>query len=153
MALEPKIPADEIVEQFYGATAELLALSCSPVFAEMLPIVRQSIRDRFDTATTPDGVPWPPRKPSPFDDGHPLLIDTGALFAAALGWGTGAIEQLANRELMVGIDGSVIEYAAVHNEVDDNTFDREYFAPDEQAIDECEELLADYVLEQIFGGE
>lgn len=151
MPLEDRIPVEELSEQLYGTAAELLQLSCAPVFAQMLPIIRQSIEERFDTATSPDLAPWPERKPDPRDDGHPLLIDTGALIDAAIGQGTGAMEQLGQRELLLGIDGQVIEYANVHNEGFRNIPQREYFGLDEDTIDKCADLLADYVMQQIFG--
>lgn len=151
MPLEDKIPAEEFSEQMFGVAAELLGVSCAPVFAAMLPVIRQGIELRFETATTPDLNPWPARKPNPKDDGHPLLIDTGALIAAAIGQGTGAIEQVSSRELVVGIDGQVIEYANVHNEGYEQIPQREYFGLDDQTIDQCEELIADYIMQKVFG--
>ncbi len=155
MAYEQTIAAEEMPEQTAGVLSALLQLSCAPVFAQMLPIIRQFTEERFDTATSPDGAAWPVRKFFPGDDGHPLLVDTGALAAAAIGQGTGAMEQLSRRELMVGIDGSVIEYAAAQNYgyPPNNLPQREFFGIDEddEVVDQLEELLSDYVYTEIFG--
>jgi phage gpG-like protein len=151
MPFEQQIPVEELPEQAAGVMSELLALSCAPVFAQMLPVVRTSIEQNFDSESSPLRVAWPPRKDP--GDGHPLLVKTGTLEAAAIGQGTGAMEQLSNRELMVGIDGQVIEYANVQDagSTKQNIPQREFFGIDEIAEQECEELLADFVNEQIFG--
>ena len=153
MPFEQTIDAEEMPEQAAGVLSELLQLSCVPVFAQMLPLIRQETEERFDTETSPEGVPWKPRKI--IGDGHPLLVETGAMAAAAIGQGTGAIEQLQNRELMVGIDGSVIEYAAAQNYgyPKNNLPQREYFGIDEdgELADQLEEMLTDYVYTEIFG--
>ena len=108
-------------------------------------VMRQSIRDNFTSSATPDGANWPPRKRK--GDGHPLLIDTGALLQAATGGGAGHIEQLDAREVTMGVDGRVIPYAATHNYGRDPIARREYLGLKTEHEDACADIIGDGLLE------
>lgn len=111
------------------------------------------VRQNFESRSAPDGGPWPPRKPRPDDDGHPLLEDTGFLRAAATGQGPGAINDVQARELVVGVDDTVelggIPGAAVHNYGYGNIPERHFMAAREETLDRCGEIIGDGVLERI----
>ena len=120
-------------------------------------MVYQAIRDNFTSSATPDNEDWPPRKR--IGDGHPLLIDTGAMLQAATGAGPGAESEISKdgmgeHELAVSIDAGAIPYAATHQYGDPrrNIPQREFFGMHEVAIDEAETIIADFAAEKISDG-
>lgn len=118
--------------------------------------VRRSIRENFAKESGPDGSPWPPRKPRPDDDGHPLLNDTGFLKAAALGLGPGGFDDVSSKAMSIGIDMSVdlggIAAAQAHDRGNPSTNlpQRHFFAPSDKGLDACEEIIAAFVEEAVF---
>jgi phage virion morphogenesis protein len=112
-------------------------------------IMRQSVRDNFTSSATPDGSSWPQRKIQ--GDGHPLLMDTGRLLQAATGGGAGQIEIIQGREVAMGVDGSVVPYAATHNFGRGAIPAREYagIKPEHQAA--CEQTIAEGLMAEVFG--
>ncbi len=110
-------------------------------------VMRQAVRDNFTSSATPDNANWPPRKLK--GDGHPLLIDTGALLQAATGGGAGHIEQIDAREVAMGVDGRVIPYAATHNYGRGAIPQREYAGLRPDHVDACLDLIADGLLQEI----
>lgn len=137
---------------------QLRAMPLGGALRDCVVVVRKSIEGNFDNASEPDGPSWPPRKPQKDDDGHPLLDDTGFLKAAALGVGPGAITDVQAREAMIGIDTSVefggIPGARAHEygNPDTNLPARPYYAPTEEALDECENVIGEAVLTKLLGG-
>ena len=119
-------------------------------FADVTDIIRRGIADNFSMEQTADGIGWPARKR--IGDGHPLLDDTGALKAASLGEGPGAVERIVDGcELQLGvekIDLGGLPGAAVHQfgYPDKNIPQREYLAMSEATIDETVEAIADHLL-------
>ncbi len=113
--------------------------------------VLESIGGNFASQSEPDGGPWPPRKPNKHDDGHPILDDTGALKAAATGVGPGAINEVSARELVVGVDKSVelggIPGVAAHNfgYPPNNLPERHFLSATEATLDECEDVIGDWL--------
>ncbi len=108
------------------------------------------ITDNFDKSTSPDGTAWPPRQLA--GDGHPLLIETRALIDAATGKGAGSMSEIDGRELQLGIDGSIIPYAATHNFGDPvrNIPQREFIGAKEETLKECGDLIADDLLNRFW---
>lgn len=109
--------------------------------------ILKSIGENFDASATPEGAAWPPRKRG---GSWPLLIKTGALKAAATGkHASASIKRVASRDLEVGINKEVrdggIPGAAVHNfgYPPKNIPRREYHRPRSDALDRCEQLIAD----------
>lgn len=82
------------------------------VLQDAYEIVLSDTEANFATSSDPRGNAWVPRKV--VGDGHPLLIDSGALKGAALG-GAGHKQTLGDGELIVGIDLNVVPYARRHN--------------------------------------
>ncbi|MCI0358644.1 MAG: phage virion morphogenesis protein [Planctomycetaceae bacterium] len=145
-------------QQFFAdeATAQMSlmadAFEAVPLIAAMqqcAEIGRQSMRDNFTSSATPDGSNWPPRKRQ--GDGHPLLIDRGPLLQAATGGGAGHVEQVEDREVALGVDGSVIAYAATHNFGRGNVPQREYAGLKPEREDACEAVIADALMQEVFG--
>lgn len=114
--------------------------------AELVDLAQQSVIKNFESSTNPDGVVWEPRKH--IGDGHPLLIDTGTLFGAATGLGAGGMVSIGNREAAIGVDGSIVPYAAIHNNGGETRPmpQREYMGMREEDIQAAEGLLADHCL-------
>ena len=125
--------------------------------------LRRGFGENFEAAEDQGGASWPPRKLDPLHPGsqergsnplapprtHPLLRETGALWAAATGHGAGAVERAEDRVLEVGIDKSVqlggIPGAAVHNfgYAPFQIPAREYLYASDDTLDECQEIVAD----------
>ena len=122
----------------------------SPAMLDCAKPLRDAFARNFANSGNSETGGWPPRKPNPKDDGHPLLIDTGALQAAATGTGPGAVAQATANELLVGVDKDVnlggIPGAGVHNYGFENIPQREFLVPDTQSLDECDEICADHLI-------
>ncbi len=123
----------------------------TPVLAAIKPVARQAFRDNFTSSANPDDQDWLPRKHP--GDGHPLLIETGAMLQAATGGGAGGIEEIGTHDLTLGVDGGTIPYGAAQNYglPRRNLPQREYMGMSEQKIDEADDLLADFVLTELIG--
>jgi phage gpG-like protein len=138
------------------ARAEMAALAdgleshpLTPAMEECAGLMKQSVRDNFTGSATPDGDDWPARKDP--GDGHPLLIDSGALLQAAVGGGAGHIEQVGDREVAIGVDGSVIPYAATHNFGRGPIPQREFAGLTIEHEEDCEFVIEDFIAQEIFG--
>ena len=108
-------------------------------------VISIAVEENFNRSSTPEGSAWPPRKI--IGDGHPLLVDTGDLFFAAVEHNaSGHVENYGEKELQYGVDGSVIEYAATHNYGRENIPQREFLGLGEPYLAECENALAEYAL-------
>lgn len=116
----------------------------------LVDLAQQSVIKNFETSSDPEGIPWAPRK-NP-GDGHPLLIDTGTLFGAASGLGEGRIIEIGKREATVGVEGTAVPYAAIHNNGGETRPmpQREYMGMREEDIVQAEEVLADFCLERVW---
>jgi hypothetical protein len=144
-------PAEAIAD-VQSIPGKLASADLSAPLAKCKEVVRREIGENFATQSAPDSKsPWPPRKPRPDDDGHPLLDDTGALKAAATGLGAGGFETVGPREMQVGIDKSVklggIPGAQAHDRGTEVLPVRHFFASGEEGLQECEGILADGMLE------
>lgn len=117
-------------------------------------IVNQAVRDNFTSSASPDGSNWPERKHA--GDGHPLLIESGALLQAAVDQGSGHIERFEPFGLVKGVQGETVPYAATQNYGRDwgrgaPIPAREFMGIDERGADAVAELLGDFVMTEIFG--
>lgn len=107
-------------------------------------LVLQGVRDNFTSSVSPDGRQWPARKRK--GDGHPLLIDTGAMLQAATGGGSGHVTQIDGSELTVGVS-STVPYAAIHNEGKGKMPKREFMGVQEKRLKQIDKVIADAGLE------
>ena len=148
---------DEAIAEVRAIPGKLGSVNLAEPLTRCRDVVREGIRDNFDAQSAPDGSAWQPRKPNPHDDGHPLLDDTGFLKAAALGLGPGGFDDVQSREMTIGIDKSVdlggIPGAEAHNEGDPsrNLPQRKFYEPNAERLDECGEILGDFVEAEVFG--
>lgn len=122
-------------------------------FAEALrgPVrdqVAAGIEDNFNSQSGPEGQAWPPRKL--IGDGHPLLIKSGALKAAAMGGGKGGTTEVTDRELTLTAD---LPYTGVHHRGSpkQNIPARPYMGVPERYLDAVDEAIADRALQLIEG--
>jgi phage gpG-like protein len=145
------IPAEFAPDHFWAMATAIIEGPYQPALNQCLVVMRQGIRDNFNSSATPDNENWPPRKI--VGDGHPLLMDTGAMLQAAVGSGTGAITEVGTHEATTGVDGGAIPYAAAQNfgRPEINLPDREFLGAREERIDEMEELIAGFVIETLLG--
>jgi phage gpG-like protein len=147
--LDP-IEASQAPAEVSMLIAEIVGNSFEEPLRECIPVAQQAMRDNFTGSATPSNEDWPARKIP--GDGHPLLIDTGALLQAATGGGAGNLTWINNQELAVGVDGGTIPYAATHQYGRGNIPAREFAGLHETAEDECENIIADYMTTTFFGG-
>lgn len=92
--------------------SEVETASLEAALRDTVPILHQGMEDNFMRAAGPDGAAWLPRKDT---KPHPLLILYGYLIEAARDTGSaGNITRVGQRELVTGVDASVIEYAPYH---------------------------------------
>ncbi|MFA5752634.1 MAG: hypothetical protein WC910_06165 [Bacteroidales bacterium] len=110
-----------------------------------LPVVKEGVSANFEGSVDPDGNPWPPRKIE--GDGHPLLIQSGELKAAATG---GHIAEVNKDELRIGVDkgagGGGIPGAGSHNYGYGAVPQREFMGLNEEYLDKCQDILAEEVM-------
>lgn len=138
----------------------------SPAMAEIGDILRRGIAQAFSTETGPDG-PWRERKidvgvmrgifPESFN--RPLLILSGDLIEAAAMRGPGAINRVAAQEITIGVDGSVIPYAASHQNSDrvelvdvGREIDipaRPYIYATTITVDKCQDKLLEFLVREV----
>lgn len=137
---------EDLPGHFQGIANELQS---QPFDEELNGPIRDEVlkghRDNFTSSATPDGASWPKRKRR--GDGHPLLMETGALLQAATGGGPGHVTQVADNELLTGVDKSVdlggIPGAGVHNFGYGAVPKREFLGVPEKRLETIDELVAD----------
>jgi phage gpG-like protein len=112
MSQRGAIEIDMFGQYASDVTSDLATAPLNDSMERARAAVLQDIRDAFTSGRSPQGAGWPPRKKE--GDGHPLLMDTGALLQAATGGGPGHISNLQEREMTVGVRKATIPYAAVH---------------------------------------
>ena len=145
------------VEEFGAAceaTAGVVGVVPDGVFVDIEEILRMGIDDNFNNQATADGVSWPARKR--IGDGHPLLDDTGALKAAAIGEGAGSVSRVVGGdELQIGVEkielGGLMG-TAVHQYgyPERNIPQREYLSISDDTADQAADLVLDRIFEEIF---
>jgi len=149
------IELDELEQHIEQVRRATHTADFEPVLREKVrPLVLQSIRDRFNSSASADGKSWPVRQNA--GDGHPLLLDTGALMLAATGQGSGHHTSVDRDSLSVGVDmeggyQGGIPGAAVHEfgYAKKNIPARPYLAADERALELAGEAIADAFTEVI----
>lgn len=119
-------------------------------FKECAQELRQGMAENFAAKTDAQGNAWPPRQDQ--GDGHPLLIDTGALLLAAASQGSGDhIEKVSGDELMIGVTREIQgipKAAAINFGLEKrNLPSRQFIYGRGDRVDNCGEILADFALE------
>lgn len=141
------IPLEDLPNHLRELTEQLQAASFDedlkgPIRSEVL----KGHRANFNSSASPDGANWPPRKVR--GDGHPLLMDTGALMQAATGGGAGHVTEVSDGELFTGVDTRVkqggIPAAGIHNYGRGKMPKREFLGVTEERLkSSVDELVAD----------
>ena len=103
-------------------------------------ILYEGFTDNFARAATAEGVPWPPRKSRKAL--NPLLILTGLLIRS-VGGKAESIYAAHPYELILGVDGSGVKYAAIHNEGSERMPQREYLNVNEETSNRAAEVFVD----------
>jgi len=149
MSANAPIEMDDFGDYLQAVVVEMESGDMSKPLRDCAPVVRQSIRDNFNSSADPENNDWVERKY--VGDGHPLLIDTGKMMQAATGGGPGAVFRTGQRDLELGIDLDIVPYARRHNygDQDDGMPKREFIGAKEEHLVECETIIADHA-EQFF---
>ncbi len=140
------IYADDIAAEMREIARRLTSETLAGPLAELVPILRAGFARNFQQQVDSQGGGWPARQDN---EPHPLLNETGSLLDAAAGDGPGAVDQVEDRALAVGVDKGTdlggIPGAAVHNFgfPPMHIPQREYLYASEDTLDECCESLAD----------
>lgn len=121
-------------------------LSFDEPLKECAQEIRQGFGENFATKTDASGSAWPPRKDP--GDGHPLMIDTGALLLAATSPGSGDhVENIADNTLMIGVTREIQgipKAAALNFGFEKNNLPaRQFIYARGDRLDNCAELIAD----------
>jgi phage gpG-like protein len=119
--------------------------SLQRAMAACAEIAEQSTRDAFTSSADPiTDSDWAPRVDP--GDGHPLLIDTGALLQAATGGGAGHVRVVSPREMVSGVDKGAVVYAAVHNFgwPDRNIPQRRYLGFTRRSVRRCRDVVVEH---------
>ena len=124
-------------------------LSFEEPFKECAQELRQGLAENFAAKTDAQGNAWPPRKVQ--GDGHPLMVETGALLLAAASQGSGDhIEKVAGDELLIGVTREIqgIPKAAALNFGFEkrNLPPRQFIYGRADRVNNCGEILADFAL-------
>lgn len=125
----------------------------TPALEDCLELIRLGVADNFQRQADGEGNAWPERKV--LGDGHPILAETGRLWGAATGRSEGAVGRIEPRTLEAGVDPQVksggIPGAAAHQFgfPPRNLPARPWLVPPEETLDACQEVLADFVDDQI----
>lgn len=133
----------------------------TPALESCEMIIRASVEENFQTATTARGEAWPERKdPKPT---HPLLILEGELMAAATAKGAGASMTISDGKVLEismdsGPTGTSRAGIRRHEFGDEEIMGkpgiraRPYFGVSSEAADACADTVADAVVEQLLAG-
>jgi hypothetical protein len=101
----------------------------------------------FASRTSPDGQVWAPRKDSlP----HPLLIKSGAMYAAATGRGSGFADLSTFNSIQMGITPGLVDHDKYQQFGTSRIPARPYMGMRESTVDRGAELVADHVLQKVF---
>ena len=139
------IPVAQLRAELAGAARRLRQHDFSRVLGgPCLDILTGNIRENFANQASPFGQPWPARKVE--GDGHPLLIQSGALFEAAVGEHRGSVTRVSKDTLEHGVDTSVdeggIAGAGQHQFGGKFIPPRPYLGMSEESQEKCAELVA-----------
>lgn len=141
------------VEQF---VAEMTALPTNleregfrDALAACRAVILQDVAQHFGDQLSGDGSRWPPRKDKLT---HPLLILSSLLFQSSVGNAAGKVDRLEDRELELGIDKTAVPYAGVHQfgYPKRNIPQRQYWWVSDDAIEECEGIIAEHLNDLLF---
>jgi hypothetical protein len=150
------ISPENIWAELQGIANRMEEASLEDALENAAMVFRDGIQDNFVYAQDSMGTGWPPRQPTPNDDGHPLLIDPSDeydILGALRGSATGE-EEIGPRGLAIGIDKDAVHPgAAVHNfgYPEKHIPQREYLYASEETADRMIEEFADAAERRIFG--
>lgn len=134
----------EFVASLRMAAANSQRVNYTEALQECVGIAAAGVTDNFSQGGSPEGA-WPPRKH--IGDGHPLLMDTLALFAAATGHGKGSIVKITANRASFGVSSSPggVPYAAAHQfgAPGRNLPARPFLVMSDARLDQMEDAVAD----------
>lgn len=138
---EADLTFDKLLDEIARSLASLSVKPFEGVMAEAKPLVHRDIRAGFNSSADPmNNESWPLRKRR---YPHPILIKSGALMQAATGGGAGAIQDVKSDSLTVGVNGSLIGYAAFHMFGAGKLPARPFVGAKDETIDAIGEMIAD----------
>jgi hypothetical protein len=121
---------EEFVRMLENLHGRLAAASYRDALDAGARQVGEIVGDNMLRAEDSSGTPWPPHAPLTVQlhGPHPLLRLTWTMYAAATNPDDpNASRTLADREVLFGIDGTAIPYAATHQRGEGRVPQREFF--------------------------
>lgn len=130
----------QMIDELKGVDRRAQTFGSIDVWKAVAEILYEGFTDNFARASTADGDPWPPRKST--KRRNPLLILT-SLLIRSVGGQAESIYAAQPYELVLGVDGSGVKYAAIHNEGSERMPQREYLNVNEEVRDQAAEVFVD----------
>lgn len=120
-----------------------------PAMQRCAELIREDFAENYVEGRNEEAV-WPEHSPATVAryGPHPLLILSGRMREATITKGAaGNVEEIGDREMALGVEGIV--YAPTQNWGDPsrNIPQREFIVPRAAGLDQCEEVLADAMLD------
>ncbi len=148
MSLPFEIKAEDLEQVLSAWGNELAQSDFENPLRECIPTLIDDFEDHFMQAQGDNGA-WAPRKDS---KPHPLLILTGALLEGVRDTGNPAnIHDVASNVLTLGIDSSVVMYAAYHQYGTSRMPARPFIWASEEAIDAAADKFAEAAFQFLVG--
>lgn len=130
-----------------GIDARARSFSNVNVWRGIAEILYEGFTDNFARAATAEGEPWRPRRSKKAQ--NPLLI-LSSLLIRSVGGQAESIYMASPMELILGVDGGAVKYAAIHNEGSGDMPQREYLNVPEAVRDQGAEKFVDAFSEHLF---
>jgi phage gpG-like protein len=122
-----------ITENMTAAVHDIIERGENLPMDEIAQFLVESVHQNFDAEGRPD--PWAPRAESPYDDGHPILRDSGSLYESIYA------STISQDEITVT---SNLEYAEYNDQGTSRMPARPFFLMQDSDADEIENIIAQH---------
>jgi phage gpG-like protein len=138
---------EEMVDELRATGRRAEGFNSIQVWEKVAELLYEGFTDNFARAADADGNPWPPRKSK--KRANPLLILT-SLLIRSVGGQAASIFDAKPFELAVGVVGTEVPYAAIHNEGGRVMPQREYLNVTGEVEDKATEVFLAAYTEHFF---
>ena len=139
---------EDLSKHLTSVVAGMQSFDGTNALAEAKVELQRGMRAGFNSSIDVEtGEQWAPRKRK---YPHPPLMKSGAMMQAATGGGAGSIARVQQQQLDVGVSGSVIGYAALHQDGTTGMAARPFVGASAETLDLIGEKIADAGL-AVFG--
>lgn len=137
----------QMIAELRGLERRAAAFASVDVWKRVAEVLYEGFTDNFATRSNAEGEPWKERKSKTAK--NPLLI-LSSLLIRSVGGHASSIYDAQPFELTLGVDGSGVEYAAIHNEGSGRMPQREYLNVNEGTRARAAELYVEEFSKQLF---